>query len=293
MRLKKRTLWLLVPIGLLGVFIVSRMEFLKFRQSEKKQTEYLLKRGQEVPTFHTYEVDTGKKKPQKIHYTHVGDRSKPLVVLVHGSPGSSSAMLGYLADTTLTSFAQVIAVDRPGYGYSDFGKTERSLKKQALALKPILEQYKNVPIILAGHSFGGPVIARMAMDFPTQVDGLVIVAGSIDPALEPQQWWTKVIDWWGIRWLLPPSFRVANQEILPLRDDLETIMPMWEKITCPVTIIQGEQDKLVPMGNAYFGEKMLTNSSNLDIRMVEGGDHFIWWSMRLEVVQAIRELAVP
>ncbi len=282
MRFKKRY----VPLILLaGIFGLSRLDFLSFRTSEIEQKKYLLEHGQEEPTFASFESGN-----QKLHCIHVGNDSLPLVVLVHGSPGSSNAFLDYLSDTTLTKVAQVVAVDRPGYGYSNYGETEPSLKKQAAVLKGILEKYHRKNAILLGHSFGAPVIARMAMDFPDLVSGLVIVAGSIDPDLEPREWWRKPLNWFLVRWILPKSLRVCNQEILPLYTELEKMLPLWKKITCPVTVIQGEKDDLVPRGNADFAEKMLVNSEKVDVQIIEGGNHFVLWSLRKEIIAKIIEL---
>jgi pimeloyl-ACP methyl ester carboxylesterase len=232
---------------------------------------------------------------QSVHYTHTGAGSLPLVVLVHGAPGSSSSMLDYLANAHLTSTAQVVAVDRPGYGYSGFGKAEGSLERQAAAIKPILEKHGQPAAglpkpILVGHSFGGPVIARLAMDYPELVGGLVIVAGSIAPQLEPQDWWQEPLDWLGIRWMLPPAARVCNQEILPLRQELEKMLPLWEKITCPVTVIQGLKDKLVHPGNAGFARNMLINSSRLEIDTLENDGHFILWTKKDRVMEKVLEM---
>lgn len=270
---------------LAGIFGLSRSDLFSFRTSELEQKKYLRERGQGELTFANFELDN-----QNLHLTHVGNDSLPLVVLVHGSPGSSSAFLDYLADTFLTKVAQVVAIDRLGYGYSNYGDTESSLKKQAAFLKKILEKYHRKKAILLGHSFGAPVIARMAMDFPDLVGGLVIVAGSIDPDLEPREWWRKPLNWFFVRWILPKSLRVCNQEILPLYGELEKMLPLWEKITCPVTVIQGEKDKLVPKGNADFAKKMLVNSENVDIQIIKGGNHFVLWSLRKEIIARIIEL---
>ncbi|TAK34251.1 MAG: alpha/beta hydrolase [Saprospiraceae bacterium] len=291
-KLKKRYLALALLIAL---FAVTHMEFLTFRKSEEMQRAYLLKREQTGVTFATIEV-----AGQKLHYTHVGSDTLPLVVMVHGAPGSSSGMLDYLANERLTGVAQVVAVDRPGYGFSGFGKAERSLEKQAAIIEPIMEKYRasqaacnssHPPLaILAGHSFGGPVIARAAMDYPELVDGLVIVAGSMDPGLEPRDWWQAPLDWPVMRSILPPAARVCNQEILPLPGELEKMLPLWEKITCPVTVIQGLKDKLVHPGNAAFARKMLVNSSRLEIDTLENDGHFILWTKKGRVAEKIIEM---
>lgn len=282
MKLRKRHIILLLPLGLIAAM---QMEFLAFRKSDRKQAQYLLERGQEAPTFHTYEIDG-----RTIHYTHVGDEGKPLLVLIHGAPGSSSAFMDYLADTVLTQFVQLIAVDRPGYGWSDYGRAERSVQAQAAQLQPLLVRHEASQTLLLGHSYGGPVIARMAMDYPEQVNGLIIVAGSVDPELEPHEWWRKPADTPPVRWILPGSMKVCNQEILPLRDELTEMLPLWEKVRCPVTIVQGVKDKLVPAGNADFAEQALVNSERVEKHLLEDGNHFILWTRRSEIREMIRNL---
>lgn len=282
MRFKKRYIWLALLILMFGC---SRLEVLTFRKSDKKQRQELLKSGQMEPTFHRYEFEG-----RNLQYTHVGQDTLPLVVMVHGAPGSSSMFLDYMKDKKLTDVAQVVAVDRPGYGYSDFGKTERSIEKQAGALKEVLLKHRKGKAILVGHSFGGPVIARMAMDFPELVDGLVMVAGSICPELEPREWWRKPADFFLIRWLTPPSLKVCNQEIIPLYKELEKMKPLWEKITCPVSVFQGEEDNLVPKGNADFAKKVLINSDTVNLQMIEGGNHFILWSLQDLIIEEIIRL---
>lgn len=282
MRLKKRHLLLLIPIAF---FAMCKSELMSFRKSDPKMARYLEKKGQEAPRFFDLQVDG-----RNVHYTQVGDTTKPLVLLVHGSPGSSSAYQAFLADKRLTGFAQVISVDRPGNGYSDFGRSEPSLEKQAAALGAILQRHRPGKAILLGHSYGGPVVARAAMDFPGLVDGVFILAGSIDPELEPREWWRKPIDKPWVRWLFPTSMVVANQEIIPLYDELQAMLPLWEKITCPVTVVQGTKDTLVPAGNAGFAKRMAVNSSRVDIRMIEGGSHFILWSMQDYMVDVLREM---
>lgn len=277
-----KRLLLLLPILL---FALCKSELSTFRRSDARMARYLEKHGQEAPRFFTIEHEQ-----KTLHYTQVGDTTKPLVVLVHGSPGSSSACLPYLADTLLTRFAQVIALDRPGNGYSGFGNSEPSLAAQAAALKPILDRHGKNGAILLGHSYGGPVVARAAMDYPQLVDGIFILAGSIDPELEPREWWRKPLDHAALRWLLPASMVVANQEIIPLYDELNDMMPLWASITCPVTVVQGTDDTLVPAGNADFARRMILHSQRLDIRMIEGGSHFIFWTMKEDMIEVLKEM---
>jgi pimeloyl-ACP methyl ester carboxylesterase len=133
-----------------------------------------------APSFHS--IKTGNRI---IHYAEIGPNSSPLVVFVHGSPGSWTAFIDFFKDSTLYKHAHLVSVDRLGFGKSGLGKVEASMQKQAQAIADVIKvAAPNSRAILVGHSLGGPVIARVAMDYSQQVRGLIIVAGSIDPDLE-------------------------------------------------------------------------------------------------------------
>jgi pimeloyl-ACP methyl ester carboxylesterase len=106
--------------------------------------------------------------PQRsIGYAEAGDKKNTPVLFVHGSPGSQDGWYSYLLDKKLLEKFHLITVDRPGYGRSGEGESERSLTKQAEELWNVLsinESQKKV--ILVGHSFAGPVIAKMANSTP-------------------------------------------------------------------------------------------------------------------------------
>lgn len=227
-----------------------------FRMSEKEVAEYF--QAKKINgSRHRYK--TGK---YTIHYAQAGNEHNPLILFVHGSPGSLSAFIDFLGDTSITDHALTLTTDRPCFGHSNFGMGEPSLEKQALALKPIIEKYKNnKPFILVGHSLGGSVIARIAMDYPELIDGLIFVAASIDPKLEPNETWFRApLATPFLSWVLPRSFRASNEEIYQLKPQLEEMLPRWKEIKCPVIVIQGKKDMLVPAGNADFAKRMIINA---------------------------------
>ena len=263
-------------VGILLIFIslmASLHSCMTFRMSKKEITEY----------FESKKINGSQQNYKSgkytIHYAQAGDENKPLILFVHGSPGSLSAFIDFLADTALTNQALIITTDRPGFGHSNFGMAEPSLEKQAAILKPILEKFKgNRPIILVGHSLGGPVIARVAMDYPDLVDGLVFVAASIDPELEPNEMWFRApLATPFLSWVLPRSFRASNEEIYQLEPQLEEMLPLWKNIKCPAIVIQGKKDSLVPAGNADFARKMLVNAQ-VEFVLKDDMDHFVPWS---------------
>lgn len=227
-----------------------------------------------------------------VNFVHAGNENKPATIFVHGSPGSLSAFIHFLTDTVLLKHNQLITVDRPGFGASNFGDAEPSLEKQASLLKPLLEKYKRArPIILVGHSLGGPVIARMAMDFPELVDGLVMVAPSIDPELEPKEWFRGPLAQPFLKWILPRSIRASNDEIWNLKPELQSMEPLWSRIKASTIVIQGNKDSLVPPGNADFAKKMITNAP-VEVVMKEDINHFIPWNNPQLIRDAILKLSV-
>ena len=226
-----------------------------------------------------------------LQYVWSGDPTKRPLVFVHGSPGSWEAWSHFLMDPTLREEFHIIAVDRPGFGGSNPGETERSLEKQAALIEDVLKTNKSgLGAILVGHSFGGPVIAKMAMSYPKQIAGVVFVASSVDPELESTKWYQYPADWWLIRSIIPTPLRVCNQEIFALKDQLELMLPAWKTFSAKVVTIQGESDDLVPPGNQDFLLRVLDPKLILKIDRVEGLNHFVPWKRPDLIIDAISVL---
>lgn len=226
---------------------------------------------------------------RRMHYVSAGDRANPMVLLVHGSPGDWSAFEEYLDHVELLKEAWMLAVDRPGFGKSSFGRPEPSLEAQARLLEPLLAKADARGAVLVGHSLGASVIARMAMDFPARVAGLLLVAPAIDPELEKLRWYNRLASLSAVRLLLPRALDTSNLEILPLRSELEKMLPLWPRVEAPTIVIHGSKDRLVPAANADFAGRVLVNAP-VDVRRVQDAGHFILWERPDRVVQAILKL---
>ena len=268
---RKAWKWLWTPLAIFALLLLMD-SCLQFRMS-KSEIDAYFKDKETKGIIRQYAV--GKRT---LNYLVAGDSNKPLIIFIHGSPGSLSAFIDFMADTALLKKAQLITVDRPGFGASDFGYAEPSLRKQADLLKPILKAHKEArPIILVGHSLGGPLIARMAIDYPELIDGLIMVAPSIAPELEPYEWFRAPLATPFLKWLLPRSIRASNDEIYKLKPELEEMIPLWKTIETPTIVIQGSKDSLVDPKNADFAKKMLVNAS-VQIELIDGMDHFVPWT---------------
>lgn len=227
---------------------------------------------------------------RSMHYVAIGDTSKPKILFVHGSPGSWDNFLGFMKNPTLLEQFRLISVDRPGFGKSGNGIPERSLEQQAKLIAGVLDQENQATSsILVGHSMGGPVIARIAIDYPKQVDGLVFVAASIDPELEKTKWFQIPVHYKVLSWILPDMLYSTNEEIIALKEELIKMKPFWKDITQPTSIIQGKTDNLVPYENALFGKKMLINTNPTMI--IKDMNHFIPWQNPELITQEILRIS--
>ena len=184
--------------------------------------------------------------------------NRQLLVFIHGTPGSLRAFRSYLTDPLLRERFHMISVTRVGWTAGAPSK-EPSLEAQARALRPILEMDRSGRgAILMGHSYGGPVIARAAMDYTELVGGLVFVATTADPEMSGPRWYNYVSFWWP-EFLLGDRLMGANDEIMAVQPQLEEMLPRWKNLTMPALIVQGDEDTLVHPENADFLREQLAN----------------------------------
>lgn len=206
----------------------------------------------------------------------ISSKSRPAAVFIHGAPGNWQAWGQYLNDADLLQEYDLIAVDRPGFGQSGPDSPVLSLKDQSsLIMAAILKEHPG-PFLLIGHSYGGPVQLQMAIDYPGQVSGLLILAGAIDPVTQKSRWYHYLADTWAGRSVLPQAFNITTKEMLSLPDELVTQQASLGKIAMPVTVIQGKNDWLVPAPNADYAHQNLTATKPKIIILPKQG-HFLPW----------------
>lgn len=260
-----------------------------FSMSDKEVEKYFAEES-DKPVSKFYDVDG-----YTMHYKYLDMGKEASLVFIHGTPGSWDAFISYFKVDTLTDKANIASPDRPGFGKSSYGKPIRSLEEQSMLLKPMLEEMP-APRILVGHSLGGPMVARMAMDYPELVDGIIMLAPALDPKLEPDEDWFRVpMRWPVIGAIAPKIFRISNEELIFLDEELELMLPLWKDIDIPSVVIQGGKDNLVHPGNAAFADSMLVNAPK-DIVFLEDQNHFLPWnenqliySKILKMLDQIRE----
>lgn len=243
---------------------------------EERHSSASIKQQFEIHDRHV-SVDYYKVRGRKMRYMSVGSDSLPTVLLIHGSPSSMSVFNQLILESDLLDRAKVYAVDRPGYGYSDFGKTVTSIKRQVDMIVPILDSINknDGPVVVMGVSYGGPVAARIAMDYPHLVDGLVLGAPAIAPGEEKVYTISHLMVSKLTRHLFPTMLRVASEEKFSHQQELNKMLPYWAELTKPIIYIQGESDDLIYTSNASFIEEHASNVPFLKVVMIPNQPHFL------------------
>ena len=221
-------------------------------------------------------------------WAEFGGAGSPPVLFVHGSPGDWKAWARYLVNDGLAGMGTRRAVDRPGFAGSAGSGAVVSLEGQARRLLALADP-KSPPLVV-GHSLGGPIAVRMAIDDPARVRGVLMIAGSISSQREGVRWYNRLAATPGLRAILPAEWRVSNQEMFALKPELERLEADLPRLRTPVILLQGEKDDLVDPKSV---DDFVARVPNALVRVVKlpEMDHFLLWTHPEVVIRALEDLA--
>lgn len=238
------------------------------------------------------QVHYWKSGKRRIRYLTIGADSLPPVLLLHGSPGSWSSWRGPFFDTALYHHVRLIAPDRPGYGFSDYGRSFARVDEEAAFLQTFIDSVApDGPLVIAGSSYGGSVAVPLAIRNAHRMRGLLLISASLQPGAEKIYGITPIIRDYKLRLLVPRLLRMPNDEKLAHYESLAAIRG-WEAIRCPVYILHGEADKLVYFSNAEYARQKLENA-RVTLVPFPGIGHTINWKMPDTVRHYLRQLIRP
>lgn len=129
-----------------------------------------------------------------LHVVDIGQRDAagPPVVLIHGASSNLLSMRP-LADK-LVAHHRVILIDRPGHGWSTrANQTDSTPAIQGRMIDEALQKIGVSSAIFVVHSWSGALGARMALDYPKRVAGLVMLAPVAYPWPGGVGWYNKLV----------------------------------------------------------------------------------------------------
>lgn len=269
----------------LGLMVADR--FITFRSTDEEILKYY--KEIKLPISIHYYTALGRQ----MRYLSAGnDPLKPTILFIHGAPSSSNYYRHFLSDSVLRGVANLVAVDRPGYGFSGLGKPEPDIGRQAAMIAPILDSLHKGrhPVLVVGASYGTPVASRILMDYPNLADGLLLIAPSLAPGEEYTYWVSYLLESPLFSWAQPRTVHSANVEKFTHEAELRKMENRWGQIKVPVIYFQGKNDDLIYTSNAFFAKKHLTNCQSLSIRMIPNRGHLLVYDEATRIKKGMVEL---
>jgi pimeloyl-ACP methyl ester carboxylesterase len=226
-----------------------------------------------------------KYKKNNLHYLRLGDTTKTVLLFVHGSPGCWDYAWDYFMDRSWQKDFELISIDRPGFGNSNYGTAKNLFEQSEIISAFVKEKLPHREVQLMGHSYGGPLVLQLCADNDSLYTKCIILAGSVNPAAEKNEWQLNLFSHPLLKWMVPGSFQQGLEELLWLKDNLKSdqYLKKIQRIKTPIVAIYGTKDNMVPyQPNVDFLQKNFS-VDQLMIHTIQNGSHFIPWQNYEEI----------
>ncbi len=226
-------------------------------------------------SFFTPEVAHGVSTARLIEFAYTDQgpvEGAPVVVLIHGSPVASSAMVT-LADR-LSASVRVISPDLPGLGRSTAEITDYSIRSHGVYLQRLLDHLRVSEAHLVGYSMGGGVGLELAHLDPERVQSITLLASigvqefellgdyHLNHAVHGLQLGALTL----ARNLIP-HFGAWDGAVLGkgyarnfFDSDQRPLRSILEWFEAPMLIVHGDRDSLVPIAAAQEHHRLVPQS---------------------------------
>jgi len=210
-------------------------------------------------------------------FTRIAGEGDPFLIL-HGWGASTDSWTGI--QERLSKNFQVILLDFPGFGKSDFPPKAWGVQDYCEFILDFTEKMELEKFHLLGHSFGGRVCIKLAAQFPEKIKKLILVDSA---GIESEKGMsikvrTRLASLMGIFKAVPGfkigrkfyyKFMIRNTDYFKAMGIMKEVfkkviaedLTSWlGKISVPTLIIWGKRDKSTPIKHGYLMEEKIRNS---------------------------------
>lgn len=216
------------------------------------------------------------EKNCQLHYEIHGDpAAKPFLIFLNGTLQTTLNWLPVAKH--LPNRCAVMLYDARGQGRSDPGDRPLSRELHAADLLVLMDELDMPSASLVGISHGAQVASAVAATAPDRVDGMLLCGASAEPTARSRlivKSWRRVLRegglpalvWSALPWFFGDNFLDQNERMMEgmakamirrnsadaLAAHLEgmegygPLKDLAEKIRCPVTVMVGGEDRLIP-----------------------------------------------
>ena len=231
---------------------------------------------------------------------------KQSLIFIHGSGGDHS--LWSLQYAKLHKHYNVVAVDLPGHGHSQ-GNGESDVGNYCLWVRKLLDALRLKNSILVGHSLGAAITLQFALNYPQEIKGIVPVGGGLKMPVNPSTLEflrakpAEAIDLMckfslakenRPQFFAPLKKSLSRANIDVLYSDLSVcdkldLTSQISKITAPVLVICGTEDKMMPPD---FSRQIAGGTGGAKLCLIEGAGHMVMMERPKEFNEALNIFAL-
>ena len=241
------------------------------------------------------DIETGRRKP---------DPAFPYLLMIHGAGGNART---YLPQLSGIKNANTFSISLPGHGGTP-GPGRESISDYATWLSGLLEQGGRKAILM-GHSMGGAIALQCALNFPGLVRALVLIGTGARLRVFPsilqgiRQDFSRTVgeiirfayaENTNPQWLAAGATEMSAVGPDVLCGDFTAcdgfdLVQALDKISCPVQLIYGDQDRLTPPKYGRFLADKLPNAS---LEVLPGAGHMVFVEKAPETNRLINEFCL-
>ncbi len=229
---------------------------------------------------------------------------RPPLILIHGAGGSR---LHWPPELRRLEGERVFGLDLPGHGGS-LGEGERTIEGYVEGVRSWMDTAGMDTGVFVGHSMGGAISLKMALEQPARVAALILVGTGgrlrVHPTIlemtSAPETFSEAVDLI-VSYALSPQASSRMVELTRVRMsetrsevlhgdflacDQFDVMDRLGEIGVPVLVICGTEDQLTPLKYSRF---LAENIPDARMVTVESAGHMVMIEQPGEVVRAVKE----